>query len=155
MAELRISPEKVCFIVMRARQYEAKEGASELGEGSNPSDQGIEDEAAYLDVLDDDADDATEEELRDAIASLNEDEKLDLIALMWLGREDDATVDDWDETLSEVADSQDTPAEDYLMGTPLLAEYLDEGLAKFGISCTDLMPSGEWPEAVAPAKSTR
>ena len=96
MAELRISPEKVCFIVMRARQFEAKEGPSGLNDGSNPSDQGIEDEAAYLEVLEDDADDATEEELRDAIASLNEEESLYRIAVLWLGRDFDATLEDCD-----------------------------------------------------------
>ena len=156
MAELRISPEKVCFIVMRSRAYEAKEAATGMGEGSNPSDQGLEDEAPYIDTLDEDeAGDATEEELRDAIRSLNEDEKLDLISLMRLGRDGAAGLDDWDEILAEVADEQDTPAEHYLLGTPLLAEYLEEGLDKFGISCTDLMPSGEWPPEVAPAKATR
>jgi hypothetical protein len=138
MPELRISPEKVCFVVMRARQIEAKEVGGGLGDGSNPSDQGIDDEAPDIDDLDADLDDATEMELRDAIISLNEDEKLDLIALMRLGRDDAATLDDWDEILEEVAASQDTPAEDYLVGTPLLSEYLEEGLDKFGIRCTDV-----------------
>ena len=155
MAELSINPEKVCFIVMRARAYEAKEEADDLGEGSNPSDQGLEDEVPYLDTLDDEeGGDATEEELRDAIRALNEEERLDLIALMRLGR-DDGDLDDWDEIVAEVADEQTTPAEDYLLGTPLLAEYREQGLHKFGISCTDLMPSGTWPDAVAPAKETR
>ena len=155
MAELRISPEKVCFVVMRARQIEAKEVGGGLGDGSNPSDQGIDDEAPDLDALDADLDDATEMELRDAIASFNEDETLDLIALMRLGRDDAATLDDWDEILAEVAESQDAPPDDYLLGSALLAEYLEEGLAKFGISCTDVMPGGGWPPATEPAKSTR
>jgi hypothetical protein len=142
MPELTISPEKVCFVVIRARGIDAKEVGPGLGEGSNPSDQGIEDEVADLDVLDASMDDLTEEELRDAIASLNEDEQLELIALMRLGRDDSATPDDWDEILGEVAASQETPAADYLLGTPLLAEYLEAGLDKLGISCLDLEPGG-------------
>lgn len=145
MPELRISPEKVCFVVMRARQIEAKEVGGGLGDGSNPSDQGIDDEAPDIDALDADLDDATEMELRDAIGSLNEDETLDLIALMRLGRDDAATLDDWDEILAEVAASQDTPAADYLLGTPLLSEYLEEGLDKFGLRCTDVESALTWP----------
>jgi Protein of unknown function (DUF3775) len=145
MPELRISPEKVCFVVMRARQIEAKEVGGGLGDGSNPSDQGIDDEAPDIDALDADLDDATEMELRDAIASFNEDETLDLIALMRLGRDDAATLDDWDEILAEVAASQDTPAADYLLGTPLLSEYLEEGLDKFGLRCTDVESALTWP----------
>ena len=145
MPELSISPEKVCFIVMRAREIEAKEAGGGLGDGSNPSDQGIDDEAPDVDVLDDDLEDATEQELRDAIISLNEDERLDLIALMRLGRDDAATLDDWEEIREEVAASQDTPAEDYLLGTPLLSEYLEEGLEKFDIRCTDVESAATWP----------
>ncbi len=145
MPELRISPEKVCFVEMRARQIEAKEVGGGMGDGSNPSDQGIDDEAPDIDALDADLDDATEMELRDAIISLNEDERLDLIALMRLGRDDAATLDDWGEIREEVAASQDTPAEDYLVGTPLLSEYLEEGLDKFGIRCTDVESAATWP----------
>jgi hypothetical protein len=145
MPELTISPETVCFVVMRARGIAAKEAGPGLGEGSNPSDQGIEDEIADLDVLDDSLPDATEEELRGAIASLNEDEQLELIALMRLGRDEAATPDDWDEIRAQVAASQQTPPEDYLLGTPLLAEYLEAGLDKLGISCVDLAPGGTSP----------
>jgi hypothetical protein len=155
MPELTISPEKVCFVVMRARGIEAKEAGPGLGEGSNPSDQGIEDEVADLDVLDASLDDLTEEELRDAIASFNEDERLELIALMWLGRDDTATPDDWGEILAEVAASQETPPEDYLLGTPLLAEYLEAGLDKLGISCVDLDPGDARSEPTAPGATTR
>jgi len=145
MPELTISPEKVCFMVMRARGLAAKEAGPGLGEGSNPSDQGIEDEAADLDVLDASLPDLTETELRDAIACLNEDERLELIALMRLGRDDAATPDDWEEILEQVAASQETPPEDYLLGTPPLAEYLEAGLDKLGISCVDLAPGGPSP----------
>ena len=155
MPELTINPEKVCFIAMRARGIAAKEAGPGLGDGSNPHDQGIEDEIADLDLLDDSLDDASEEELRNAIASLNEDEQLELITLMRLGRDDTATPDDWGEVLEQVAASQDTPPEDYLLGTPLLAEYLEAGLDKLGISCTELTPSGTWPEPVVRAKTSR
>jgi hypothetical protein len=35
---LTISPEKVCFIIIKAREFDAKEEANEPDPGSNPSD---------------------------------------------------------------------------------------------------------------------
>jgi hypothetical protein len=85
-------------------------------------------------ILEDYADDATFEELRSFLSALNDDELEDLLALTWLGRGDD-TVDEWSEILGEVRDVRERHTVDYLLGTPLLADYLEEGLAKFGLSC--------------------
>jgi hypothetical protein len=85
-------------------------------------------------ILEDYADDATFEELRSFLSALNDDELEDLLALTWLGRGDD-TVDEWPEILGEVRDVRERHTVDYLLGTPLLADYLEEGLAKFGLSC--------------------
>jgi hypothetical protein len=48
-------------------------------------------------------------------------------------------------SMAQVAASQETPPEDYLLGTPLLAEHLEAGLDKLGISCVDLAPGGPSP----------
>jgi hypothetical protein len=80
------------------------------------------------------------EELTAFISSLTEDEQVDLVALAWLGR-DDNTIEDW-ETLREEAQrahrSRTTHTADYLLGMPLLSDYLEEGLAQFGQSCVDV-----------------
>ena len=78
---LTISPEKVCFIIIKAREFDAKEEVNEPDPGSNPSDDK---EAA---VLEDREDDPVVEELTSLINSLSEDEQIDLVTLAWLGRD--------------------------------------------------------------------
>ena len=130
MPELRISPEKVCFIAAKAREFDAKVAPEELDGGSNPTDDD------GIAVLEDYADDPTEEELRAALSALNEDEREDLLALTWLGR-GDYTSDQWDEALAAVRAMPDRHIAGYLLGTPTLADHLEEGLAQLGRSCAE------------------
>jgi hypothetical protein len=87
-------------------------------------------------ILEDYADDPTLEELRSFLATLNDDELEDLLALTWLGR-GDFGIDDWDELMAEVQDVRERHTVDYLLGTPLLPDYLESGLAEFGLSCEE------------------
>ena len=75
MAALRISPEKVCFVVVKARELDVKVAPEELGRGSSPTDDQM------VQVLEDHADDPTFEELRSFLEALNEDELEDLRAV--------------------------------------------------------------------------
>ena len=86
---LSISPEKVCFIIIKAREFDAKDAVTDPDPGSNPTDDR---EAA---VLEDHEDDPVVEELTGFIGALTEDEQIDLVALAWLGR-DDFAASDWD-----------------------------------------------------------
>ena len=79
---LSISPEKVCFFISKAHQFDGKVAVSDPDSGSNASDD------MMLDVLEDHADDPTAQELTSFINALNEDEQVDLVALTWLGRGD-------------------------------------------------------------------
>jgi hypothetical protein len=130
MATLRISPEKVCFVVVKARELDVKVDPEELDEGSNPTDDQM------MAILEDYADDPTFEELKSFLESLNDDEVEDLLALTWLGR-GDYSLDDWDEIMGEVRDVRERHTVDYLLGTPLLPDYLEGGLAEFGLSCEE------------------
>src|SRR5262245_10307025 len=95
-ATLSISPEKVCYIVVKARQFEAKDVVADPDSGSNAADDKM------VDVLEDQADDPVYEELSEFIGALDEDERADLVALTWLGR-GDAGIDEWDDLRSEAA----------------------------------------------------
>ena len=130
MPTLRISPEKVCFIVVKARELDVKVAPEWMDDGSNPTD----DQMAQ--ILEDYADDATLDELKSYLQALNEDELEDLLALTWLGR-GDYTLADWEDLMSEVQDVRDRHTVDYLIGTPLLADYLENGLSEFGLSCAE------------------
>jgi len=72
-------------------------------------------------------------ELRDAIEGLNIDEREELLALMWLGRGDyDAAS--WPEALRQARETRTSTEAGYLLGTPLLADYLEEGVSALGLS---------------------
>jgi hypothetical protein len=120
--------EKLAFIVAKAREFDAEvEPDDEGADASNPSDDG---ERA---VLQDTADNPTPQELRDAIDDLNVDERDELLALVWIGR-GDFTAEEWDAAVGEARNMANRRDADYLIGTPLLADYIEEALAAFGLS---------------------
>jgi len=125
---LEIPIAKVCFIIMKAREFDVKDAVTEPDPGSNPSDDKM------ATVLEDHADDPVVEELTSLINSLNEDEQIDLVALAWLGR-DDYTADDWPSVRQEAARAHNEKTANYLLGMPLLGDYLEEGLHLLGHSC--------------------
>ncbi len=127
---LAISPEKVCFVIIKAREFDAKDETTEPDPGSNPSDD------KDVSVLEEHADDPVVEELTSLISSLSEDEQIDLVALMWLGR-DDYSVGDWPTVREEAARAHNDRTAEYLIGTPLLGDFLEEGLSKLGYSCEE------------------
>jgi hypothetical protein len=127
---MTISPEKVCFIIIKAREYDAKDEVTEVDPGSNPSDD------KDVSVLENHEDDPVVEELTSFIDSLSEDEQIDLVALVWLGR-DDYSASDWPEVREEAARAHNQRTAAYLLGTPLVGDYLEEGLSMLGYSCQD------------------
>jgi hypothetical protein len=129
--ELAISPEIVCYIALKAREFDVKDEPSESDPGSNPADDDM------RAVLEDHADDPVAEELRAAIFALTEDQQVDLVALAWLGR-GDGDLSDWQALRDDARAARTGPTWRYLLGLPLLADYLEEGLAAFGISSAQL-----------------
>ncbi|HEY7296546.1 MAG TPA: DUF3775 domain-containing protein [Xanthobacteraceae bacterium] len=128
---LTISPEKVCFIIIKAREFDAKDQVTEPDPGSNPSDDR---DAA---VLEDHLDDPVVEEITGLINASSDDEQIDLVALAWLGR-DDYSASDWPDVRAEAAGAHKrrTTAK-YLLGLPLLGDFLEEGLSMLGYSCEE------------------
>jgi hypothetical protein len=124
---LAISPEKVSYIITKAREFDVKDVVTDPDSGSNASDD------AMLSVLEDHGDDPVVAELRAAIFALNVDEQVDLVTLAWLGR-GDGGVDEWDDLRAEAADAHNARTASYLLGMPLLSDYLEEGLSELGIS---------------------
>jgi len=130
MADLTISPETVCYLIVKAREFDVKVDPADPDSGSNPTDDND------VDILEDLADDPTFEEVSGALGALNDDETLDLVALTWIGR-GDYTSEDWEEARDQ---AREIPLKDrprYLLGTPLLGDFLEEGLSELGYSCED------------------
>jgi Protein of unknown function (DUF3775) len=124
---LAISAEKVAYIIAKAREFDVKDVVTDPDSASNASDD------AMLFVLEDHSDDPVVAELRAAIFGLNEDEQVDLVALVWLGR-GDGGVEDWDDLRAEAARAHNRRTASYLLGIPLLSDYLEEGLSQLGIA---------------------
>ena len=131
---LTIDPDKVCAIIVKARVFDAALESAGDDPGSDLA-HGEVDDVETRDELgvEDDADN-TEDELAEMIAGLNEDEQIELVALTWLGRGSYA-VEEWEDAKAEAANAHNDRTAQYLMGMPLLADYLEEGLAAFGQSC--------------------
>lgn len=125
MAELTLDRGYVEMLIVQTRALNAKvEASEEEAAGSNLTD----DEGPGL--LLETPDDLSREELEAEIAGMSPEEKAELVALMWLGR-GDGEIAEWDRLLAEATDRADTPAESYLLGEPLVADYWAEGLAAF------------------------
>lgn len=101
---LTISPAKIAHVIIRARKFDA--GVPGSGQAR---------------------------ELRAFIAALNEDEKASLTAVMWIGR-DTYDASELDEAIATAKAEATAPTEDYLLGNPMLADHLEDGLNALGIS---------------------
>jgi hypothetical protein len=120
--KLAIPLEKLCFIIDKARQFDAKDGLTDPGDSSNATDDGM------RSVLEDHRNDPVYVELKSAIWALNEDEQIDLVTLTWLGRGDE-TLNGWDDLRAEAAREHNIRTSDYVLGIPLLSDYLEEALS--------------------------
>ncbi len=121
---LSISPEKVFFIVTKARQSDGSASGSDLAFDSDD------------DLAEDHSKGTDRSELSGFIRGLNVDEQVDLVALMWLGR-GDGDLDTWHDLRAEASRAHNNRTASYLIGTPMLADYLEEALSQFGMSSED------------------
>lgn len=130
MPELAISTDKVAFLIEKAREFDVKEGVSDADSGSNAADDNM------IDVLEDTGNDPVVQEITSFINAMTEEEQIDLVALMRLGR-GDGGIEEWDDLRREAADGRNGRTARYLLGEPLLGDYLAEGLEAFGLSWND------------------
>lgn len=125
--QMTLSPERVFFIIVKARAFDAKEGLCDPASGSNPADD------ASVDVLESDAEDPTYEEYLGALKALNIDEQLDLLALLWIGR-GDFEPREWEEARAEAAAMRNKHIPEYVASTPQAGDFLEDALASLGYS---------------------
>ena len=126
--ELSLATDQICYIIVRSREFEVKELPSGLTQGSNESDDDM------MQVLESRRSDPVFRELRTFINDLNDDQQTDLVALAWVGR-GDFDFDEWDEARETAVDSRSGPTSDYLLGMPLLPDYLEDALSDLDRSC--------------------
>ncbi len=133
MPELTIAAETVAFLIEKTREFDAKEGATDPDSGSNATDDDM------IDVLQDGGHDPVVQEITSLVSGLSEDEQIDLVALMRLGR-GDADIGEWGKLWRETRDTREGPTARVLLGEPLVSDYLAEGLNAFGINWAEAAP---------------
>jgi hypothetical protein len=116
------------WIIVKAREFDGKDtGTDDVGDDSdNP-----------MGVLEDRADDPTEDELTSWISDLTDSQKSELVALFWLGR-DDGDASDFPDLIEQARGQQGKSTARYLLGSPLLGDYLEEGLERLGIDTSEI-----------------
>jgi len=126
---LQMETDKVCWIIMKARAFDAVDAPVEEDYGGNQIDEGF-----RQSLEDDEEEDATEQELSAFIDALNDDEQAELVALTWVGR-GDYTAAEWEAAVAAARERQTGSTAAYLLGIPILPDYLEEGLSQFELSC--------------------
>lgn len=127
-----LSLDKVEFIISMARELGESSRAiigEELADDTAPRHYSEFSLAAKADtaVSEENAGDSTYQELKSVINGMNEEERNELVALMWLGRGTYA-LSDWKNAVEEARGADNDHTAEYLMRTPLLPDYLTEGL---------------------------
>jgi len=109
---LNVNPETVRFIIDKAHEFQMLdvEPEDDSAEGRDPS---------YA-------------ELKATIDDLEPDQQVDLITLMWVGR-GDYRAEEWQHALADARDRWNERTAEYLIETPLLSDYLSEGLDRLGV----------------------
>jgi hypothetical protein len=70
------------------------------------------------------------------INGMDVEEQINLVALAWLGR-GTYGIDEWQEALDTARAEHNKRTAQYLLGLPLLGDYLADGLEAFGESYDD------------------
>jgi len=129
MPELRISTDKVCDFIERAREV-AGLVPSTAGDRTTTGD-----DSKLVTIEEQPGEDDRRREMIEFVAGLNVEEQTDLLALIWLGR-GDYDIAEWNEAVAEAEARIAARDPDYLVGDAALPEYLGDGLDAFGYSCS-------------------
>jgi hypothetical protein len=134
MPDLTISPDSAFAILLKAREFDEKVEQTDPDSGSNPTDD------VSVDALEFGPEDQTRHELVSAISDLNDDEQLDLIALVFVGRGDFA-LSEWDLARQAARDVGRARTPRFFIEIPLVSDFLEEALSQCNLSIQDYLDS--------------
>lgn len=131
--DLTIDPDTVRFFILKARAISAavNEDYSAGSEHEVEFDEEANDSHHHDGLAEEEEENLTAEELRELLDDLNVDEAAELVALMWIGR-GDYDVSEWTEAVAEARQRVNSRTSQYLLGNPLLGDWLEEGLEAIG-----------------------
>jgi Protein of unknown function (DUF3775) len=122
--EIDLNRDIVLAMIDKAREFNEESDMTPLEDEGEPDIANIELSDAMVARY---GDDPRYQQLKSAVEDLEPDQQITLVAMMWLGR-GDFTPEDWDEALALAEENWTNHTADYLIGTPLLADYLSEAL---------------------------
>lgn len=126
-ADFGIDRETLAYLALKAKAFDALVGSDDPSDASDAQDD------RFVDALEDEADNPAQREIAAAIDALDVDARASLVALVWLGRGDYEAAD-WKEALNSARERARGSTSRYLIGIPLLGDYIEEGADKLGIS---------------------
>jgi hypothetical protein len=130
--DLTIAPDTVRLIVEKARTVSAavNEDYADGAEHEVEIDGEAHDTHHHDGLAEEETEDQTE--LRQIVRELNVDEAAELIALTWIGR-GDYDASEFADAVAEARQRNYRPSR-YLLGMPMLGDWLEEGLEAIGVS---------------------
>jgi hypothetical protein len=123
MAALPFNATRIEELVLRFNAVMAKEGTDISDLGGNATDDPV---TATLQETDGDL---SRGEITQEIESMNDEQQDALVALFWIGR-GDAEPAAWEQTKALARQQHEGLVSRYLLGKPMVGEYLTEGLEK-------------------------
>jgi hypothetical protein len=127
---LHIPLDAICYIIAQVREFQAKEEVVIPEDPSSPA------EDWALQILADHGGDYTLTELLGYIGEMNQRQRAELVALMWVGRGDYA-IEEWENAVDDAIGDYSLRAAQYLVTHPMAADNLEDGLIAHGYSCQD------------------
>ncbi|AZO11883.1 MULTISPECIES: DUF3775 domain-containing protein [unclassified Mesorhizobium] len=131
--ELSIDPDTVRLFILKAKALSAavNEDYDDGAEHEVEFDGDRHDNHHHDGLIEESSEDLTGEEFRQLIDDLNVDEAAELIALAWVGR-GDYDASEWADAVAAARERVNKRTAKYLLGLPLLADWLEEGLEAIG-----------------------
>jgi hypothetical protein len=124
---LTIPLQTVGWIIVKGREFDVK--TADVSDGD--------DQDGAAEVLLDRGGDPTASELTSWIDDLTNTQAAELVALMWLGR-GDGDAEEFPALVEQARRARSGRTSAYLLGEPLLADYLESGLEALDIDVSEV-----------------
>ena len=126
---LEVNPETVRFIIDKAHEFQV---ADETEENDDEAEMNLDDRESWeVAGAAERLENPAYQELKTTIDDLEPDQQMALVALMWIGR-GDYSAEEWGQAFAHASSSWNARTAEYLIGTPLVADYLTQGLEELG-----------------------
>lgn len=118
---MNMAEKSVRSLILRARAYDSKEQIDDYQRDPDTS------ELDSVETMLTGDHDPIRDEIRNWIECLDEESQVELVALYWIGR-GDFEGRDFAAAFSEARARRTSPTAGYLLGAPMLGDYLESGL---------------------------